>query len=42
MRSKGKTHHILEVVLLFICLSGLPVGNSWASEDALQIFIRTF
>ncbi len=34
MRDKYKTLHILEVVLLFIALAGLPPGNSWAEEDS--------
>ncbi len=28
MRSKCRTHHIGEVVLLFMCLACLPEGNS--------------
>jgi len=34
MENKYKTHHIIKVVLLFICLAGLPAGNSRADEDS--------
>jgi len=34
MRSKYRTHHILEFVLLFVALTGLPAGNLWADEDS--------
>ena len=34
MRSKCKTHRILQVVLLLICLAGLSAGNSWADESS--------
>jgi len=33
MRSKFKTHPVLEVVSLFICLAGLLASNSSADED---------
>ncbi|MHC4807941.1 MAG: hypothetical protein ACYTBX_17010, partial [Planctomycetota bacterium] len=34
MRSKYRAHPIFEVILLAICLAGLPAGNSWADEDS--------
>ncbi len=34
MRGKYRPHHILEVVLLFIALAGLPASNSKANENS--------
>ena len=34
METKYKTHHILEFVLLLICLVVFPAGNLWANEDS--------
>lgn len=33
MKTKYKTHHIVEVVLLVIALAALPMGNLWANEN---------
>jgi pectate lyase len=34
METKYKTHHIIKVVLLSLCLAGFPAGNSRADEDS--------
>jgi len=34
MRSKNKTYLILDVVLLFITLTGFSIDNLWANEDS--------